>query len=213
MAVVWVKFSAKINAQKVSTGSLVSCPVCGEDRIQRWGKTNNSNPDSNQCLAITRFRCASCGHTFFDPIKYNLKQTHLDTIQSIAGLLWIMGFSIRQVEELFQRLGVGMSRSSIWRAVKRMGMLQAVSRMNDQPYKIDPSYVPGISEKLGVVVGLKLADGPQVVLGVLPIDDPKAVQTYLAGYLSAAKVEIEISGEKAVQSHEIFRGSCPYIVG
>jgi len=213
MPVVWVRFSAKIDAKKFRTGSLLNCPVCGGDRLQRWGKIEHSMLNNGHNIHISRFRCADCGHTFSDPVKQNLKQTYQDTIHAVAGMIWCMGFSLREIEALFQKLDLLVSRSSIWRSGKKMVMKLDYPGREGQRLEIDPLYIPGISEKLGVIVGLELTDGRQVVLGALPEHNPQTVRCYLEDLLFAAEVEIFIRGEKAIQSPEFVQGVCPFVVG
>jgi transposase-like protein len=211
--VVWVKFSAKIKVKNIQTASLAACPLCGEERIQRWGKVELAGSDNENSLRVSRFRCAHCGHTFSDPVKQNLKQTYLETIQAVAGMIWNLGFSLREIEFFFQRLGLSVSRSSIWRHGKRMGLKLDYPNRQDPHLVIDPFYIPGVSEKLGVVVGLVLADGRRVVLGTLPECNPRIVKCYLEDLLVNADVEIEIKGDRAVKSSETARSSCPFVIG
>ena len=212
MPVVWVRFSAKIDVKKFQTGSLVECPVCGGDRLQRWGKIEHSMLNNGHNIRISRFRCADCGHTFSDPVKHNLKQAYQDTIQAVAGMIWCLGFSLREIEGLFQKLDLVVSRSSIWRSGKKMVMKLDYPGMEGQRLEIDPLYIPGISEKLGVIVGLELTDGRQVVLGAFPEHNPQIVRRSLEDLLFAADVEIVIRSEKAIQSSEIVQGVCPFLI-
>ena len=213
MPVVWVKFSAKINTRNFRTGYLSSCPVCGGTRLQRWGKIEQVKLNNGKIMSISRFRCFDCGHTYFDPNKKNVRQTYLDTIHAITGMIWFLGFSLREIETLFQRLDLEMSRSSIWRYGKRAARRLDSDDGKDQRFEIDPLYIPGVSEKLGVIVGLELSDGRQVVLGTLPECNPKIVKEYLEDLLTEAEVEIVIRGEKAIQSPEFVRENCPLVLG
>jgi transposase-like protein len=211
--VVWVKFSAKMDARNIKTASLAFCPICGGERVQRWGKIEQNNPDEENHLRITRFRCANCGRTFSDPAKQNYKQAYLDTVQAVAGMIWTLGFSLREIETLFQTLEMYVSRSSIWRYGKRMALKLDCPDLQTRQIKIDPLYIPGVSEKLGVVVGLELCDGRQVVLGAMPEHNPKIVKRYLEDLLSDAQVEVNVKGEMAVKSSEFSQVPCPFVVG
>jgi transposase-like protein len=211
--VVWVKFSEKIKVKNIKTASLAACPLCGGDRIQRWGKVALAGSNSGNRLRVTRFRCANCGHTFSDPVKQNLKKTYDQTIQAVAGMLWNFGYSLREIEIFFQRLGISVSRSSIWRYGSRMGLKLDYPNQQDLHLEIDPFYITGVSETLGVVVGLELSDGRRVVLGTLPECNPRIVTRYLECLLINADVEIEVKGERAVKSSETARNSCPFVIG
>ena len=213
MPVVWVRFSARIDAKKLRTGSLLECPVCGGDRLQRWGKLEHRKPHNENNIRISRFHCADCGHTFSDPVKQNVKQSYQDTIQAIAGMIWCLGFSLREIEALFQKLDLVVSRSSIWRCGKKMILKVDYPGREGKRLIIDPLYVPGISEKFGVIVGLELTDGRQVVLGAFPEYNPKTVSLYLEDLLSEADVEIIVRGEKAIQSTEFVQEVCPLVIG
>jgi transposase-like protein len=211
--VVWVKFSAIIKVKNIQTASLAVCPLCGGDRVQRWGKSELAGSSSGNGLRVSRFRCANCGHTFSDPVKQNLKKTHLETVQAIAGMIWNLGFSLREIEIFFQRLGLSVSRSSIWRYGKQMGLKVEYPNRQDPHIEIDPFYIPGVSETFGVVVGLELSDGRRVVLGTLPECNPRIVKRYLEDLLVNADVEIEIKGERAVKVSDTSRNSCPFVIG
>ena len=211
--VVWVKFSEKIKFKNIQTGSLAVCPLCGGERLQRWGKAEVAGSNLGNNMRVSRFRCADCGHTFFDPIKQNLKKSYLETVQAVAGMIWNLGFSLREIEIFFQRLGLNLSRSSIWRYGKRMSMKVEYPNRQDPHIEIDPFYITGVSETLGVVVGLELSDGRRVVLGTLPECNPRIVKRYLEDLLVNADVEIKIKGERAVESNEPTSNSCPFVIG
>jgi hypothetical protein len=213
MPVVWVKFSAEIDFRNFTTGYLSSCPVCGGARLQRWGKIEQVRLNNGNMVRISRFRCFDCGHTYSDPVKTNVRQSYLDTIQAIAGMIWFLGFSLREVEALFQRLDLEVSRSSIWRYGKSMAKRLDCGDRKDQRFEIDALYIPGVSEKLGVIVGLELSDGRQVVLGALPECNPIVVKGYLEDLLSDAEVEIVISGGKAIQAPGFVQENCPLVIG
>lgn len=211
--VVWVKFSAKIDPKKISTAPFSVCPMCGEERIQRWGKVEQTRPDNGDILLISRFRCAICGHTFSDPAKQNLKKNYLETVQVIAGMIWALGISLREIEDLFQKLDLSVSRSSIWRYGKRTVMKFGYPGLQAGRFLIDPIYIAGISEKMGVVIGLELTDGRQVVLGTLSEHNPKIVKRYLEELIYNTEIEIEVKGEKAISSSDFIKGLCPFLVG
>jgi transposase-like protein len=211
--VVWVKFSEKIKVKNIKTASLVACPSCGADRIQRWGKVELAGSNSGKGLRVSRFRCANCGHTFSDPIKQNLKKAYFQTIQAVAGMLWNLGFSLREIEIFFQQLGISVSRSSIWRYGKRMGLKADYPNQQELQLEIDPFYISGVSETLGVVVGLELSEGRRVVLGTLPECNPRIVRRYLEDLLVNTDVEIKIKGERVMNISEPVRNSCPFVIG
>jgi hypothetical protein len=210
--VVWVKFSAKIKGKSIQTGSLAVCPLCGGQRIQRWGKVELAESNNGDSLRVSRFRCANCRHTFSDPVKHNFKKNYLETVQAVAGMIWNLGFSLREIEIFFQQLGLRMSRSSIWRYGKRMSLKVDDLYRQDLLTEIDPFYIKGVSETLGVVVGLDLSDGRRVVLGTLPECNPRIVKCYLEDLLVNADVEIKIKGERAVESDETASSSCPFLI-
>lgn len=213
MPVVWVKFSAEIDFRNFTTGYLASCPVCGGVRLQRWGKIEQVRLNNGNMIRISRFRCFDCGHTYSDPVKTNVRQSYLDTIQAIAGMIWFLGFSLREVETLFQRLDLEVSRSSIWRYGKSLARRLDCHDRENKRFEIDPVYIPGVSEKLGVIVGLELSDGRQVVLGALPECNPIVVKEYLEDLLIDAEVEIVIRGEKAIQAPDFVQEQCPFVIG
>lgn len=212
MSVVWVKFASQLNPKEFKTGSLQSCPACGGKNLQRWGKTENLNPEKGDVLTISRFRCMDCGRTFSDPNKQILKQSYYGTIQSIAGMIWVLGISLRDIETLFQQLAMDISRSSIWRTGKDMLCRLECAEKKSERHVIDTIYVPGVSEKLGVVVGLELSDGRQVILGTLPELYPGVVKTCLEVLLANANIEIEISRGTAVHRTEHTQEYCPLVV-
>jgi transposase-like protein len=212
MPVVWVKFSSKIDPKNVSTGKLSECPQCGGNQLQRWGKIDNLETNNGESLRISRFRCADCGRTFSDPVKLNYKIAYQETLLSVAGMIWVLGFSLREIEALFRDLGVDISRSSIWRCGKKMVTKLNCPETKGQRLEIDPLYISGISEQLGVVIGLEISDGRQVVLGALPEPNPRIVMHCLKDLLGDSLVELEIRSDTAVRNTELTHELCPFVL-
>ena len=90
------------------------CPYCGSDLFQRWGEVTKSIKDKDvDNISFYRYRCEMCNRTFrhypggIDRSYYSLGTKHL------AALIWALGFSYRDIVNLFQEYEITLSRSTV----------------------------------------------------------------------------------------------------
>ena len=155
-------------------------------------------------LILYGYRCMDCERTFRHYPEGVDRSDQSARIRQIAGLAWTMGLSTRDVVEAFNRLGVHISRMSVWREGQNVA---ANFRLDgeDQPcsdgnydfqqtrkYAVDRKYIHRISNKFGVVVAMEAGSGKRVVLGTLDEFNPWKVKTWMESLVCGVEVEISI---------------------
>ena len=185
MPFIWIQI-LDVDTEHASNQEDINCPICGSSQLHGWGKV------TRRAGEIQRYRCVDCGHTFRDPSSTPEKIDLRATIQQVAGAAWVLGISTRKIEELFAGVGEKLSRSLIWRTGKGMLHKLQCAEHKDQRHTIDSVYIPGISEDMGVVVGVVFPTQSRVILGTLAETDPRQVKTCLEDLLSEASVHIDI---------------------
>src|SRR4030043_1821440 len=98
-----------------------ACPLCGSKIVLRWGQVHRTihDPESIQ-LVIFRYYCESCKHTFRSYPKGIDRSAFSVRIRRLAGLMWLMDLSCRDIEDIFQKLGVNINRMMVWREGQRL---------------------------------------------------------------------------------------------
>lgn len=174
------------------------CPYCGSQILQRWGRVAKTVRDKEEDITeILRYRCGDCERTFrFYPEGIDRSEQTL-RIRQLAALAWAMGLSVRDVVEVFDELGVNLSRMTVWREGKEMAeRLRSDGKTASlmKRYTIDPVYLHNVSSKLGVVIAIDLGGGKSVVLGTLDEHDPRLVKAWLEVLVSDLNIEVSVLG-------------------
>ena len=181
----------------IPTGRPEKCPHCGSQILQSWGQSPRNLQDIQHTSAeVHRFRCSECGRTFrhYPPgVDRGIQSLRL---RKMAALTWVMGLSSRVIVELFQELGVELSRMTIWRDGRELAKQLAEQNVavSIKKYTLDPIYLPGVSSHLGVVVVLDTGQGKRFVLGTLDEFNPRHVKTWLDQLTQGTDFNVYISG-------------------
>jgi hypothetical protein len=171
----------KANREEDSSRPL-NCPECGSGLLQGWGSGAKIVKGNESAITqIHRYRCNSCHHTF----RYypsGLDRTHLSpAVRRLAAIAWTLGMSSRDVAAFFTRFGIQLSHSTVWRdghtLIAQRGAHEASSPLNR--FNLDDRFLPGISNRLGVVIALDLGAGRVSVLGTVDEYNPRKVTTRL----------------------------------
>lgn len=169
------------------------CPYCESDLFQRWGEVTKPIRDKDgQNVSIYRYRCEKCKKTFRDyPTGIDRSNYSLGTKQ-LAALIWALGYSYRDIVDLFRKYEITLSRSTVWREGQALAAkLQGRKIYNyRKTYTIDQNYVHQVSSNLGVVVAVDIGDGQYEILGTLDEDNPHSVQSWLKPLIQNAEIEI-----------------------
>ena len=165
------------------------CPRCGSVNVRIWGQSVRRVQDAQTKQVQTlRYACDRCNHTF------RIYPRGVD--RSLAGLIWLMDLSCRDVEDVFSELGVKLNRMTIWReGVKLVDQLNQQNLLNQQRrISIDKEGDLIRRPTGGVVLALSLSPGKYSVLGTLNTHDPQAVINWLQPIVKGLDIAVAIFG-------------------
>jgi len=171
------------------------CLYCGSAVLQSWGQVSRKVQDTQPRRAeLGRYRCGECGRTFRYYPKGVDRSAQSDRIRSLAALTWALGMSTREVVNVFQKLGVPLSRMSVWRDGQELLNRMIASKDHEylRRYTIDRHYIKNVSKKLGVILAVDLGMGKSAILGTLDEFSPKAVKTWLEPMVGDIDIEISL---------------------
>jgi len=167
---------------KQNHGRPGGCPHCGSPILQRWGKVPKPVKEKAETTAnIFRYRCKTCCRTFRDYPKGIDRSDYTPGIRKLAALLWTFGLSYRNVIKIFGRIGIPLSRSTVWREGQELAsqLNQKKLPSQTQRFTLDQNYIHRISSKFGVVVAIDLGDGKRTIIGTLNEHNPAIVTSWL----------------------------------
>jgi len=183
------------------------CPYCGSHILQGWGRVTKSIKGRTDVLAIIyRYRCADCTKTFRHyPVGIG-RSSHTRSIRKLAALLFFLGLSFRNIEEIFQDFEIDLSYSAVWREVQKIyNQLNSKKIIrNLRKFTIDNDYIHNLSLKKGVVVALDLGSENYQVLGRLNEHNPSSVIFWLTPLVKDADIDTI-----QVDTGEFDRMQCP----
>ncbi|HSO27580.1 MAG TPA: hypothetical protein VLS48_05885 [Anaerolineales bacterium] len=178
------------------------CPYCSSPLLQRWGPVKRSYRDAqHEALTIFRYRCTNCERTFrYNPQSASrINRSH--RVRRLAALMTAMGLSTRQVAKVFAKLGLSISRTSIWRDARELiadyceeGKIDLLQR-----YMLDSEYQGAVSHLLGVVLVLRMGTNQHVIAGTLNEHNPHCVQAWLLTLLEGLEIEVKLLETKFLQ--------------
>jgi len=171
------------------------CPQCGSQLLQSWGKSERQiNDVSREPTEVYRYRCCDCGHTFRHYPEGISRAVQSLRLRQLAALAWAVGLSSREVVETFEKLGVSLSRMTVWREgqalaeqLQKKDLAEALRK-----YSISVEYIHGVSTKLGVVIAVDMGEEKRVALGTLDEYNPRQVQAWLEGLAKESGVEVSL---------------------
>jgi transposase-like protein len=124
-------------------------------------------------------------------------------LRCLAALAWSMGLSLRGVGKIFSFFGegLGMGRSSVWRAVQEKGE-ELRRRAKAQQHKhrvrvlgVDGAWIRLNGETTGVMVAVDMGNGQMVSMEVIDEHDPQAVCRWLKPLVSEFGVEVIVTDD------------------
>lgn len=179
MPIVVIRFPM---VENTPNGRSRECPYCGSGIIQSWGQMTKTVRDSQaQEITVYRYRCCKCGRTFraypegVDRSVFSQRMLHL------AALTFAMGLSVREVTEVFENLGIPLSRMTIYRAGNEMAerLDPGGKRKYQQIYLMEKTQTQRDRLRGGVRLIIDMSQGKYIVLGILDEYNPKTVQSWL----------------------------------
>ena len=169
------------------------CPYCGSDLFQRWGEVTKPVRDGQALnLTIFRYRCESCHRTFRSYPQGVDRSDYSQATRQLAALIWALGYSYRDVVNLFNELGINLSRSTVWREGQALATRLEGMEFQTQRgmFTIDQQYIHRISSNFGVVVAIDLGNRRYAILGTLNEHNPRSVQAWLKPLVQDTDVQI-----------------------
>lgn len=192
MPFVWININEIKFDGLGKAGTELTCPKCGSSHLRDCrGALRRGGYGQRYC-------CTLCAHTFPDPRTTPEWSCLEATLQQVAGAAWVLGLNTRKIEALCTQLGQTVSRTRIWRTGK--ALVDKLRETNQDGWRpqIDPIYLPGVSEALGVVIGIAFPTRRKVILGTLPEPDPHQVQTCLEVLLEGTAVQVVIENSSKI---------------
>lgn len=171
----------------------VTCPICGGRSVRRWGSDTRNIYDTRPINAVVfRFFCVDCNRTFrYYPQGIDRSQLTL-RIRRLAALLWLMDVSTRDVEEIFDSLGVSINRMTVWREGQKLieeltqhKLLTPESRYTIERLSSEDDLVTD-----GLSFSICLDSTVIAMLGYVRADDPATVIAWLKAILAGQEIEI-----------------------
>lgn len=173
------------------------CPYCGSVNVRIWGQSVRRVQDAQTKQVQTlRYACERCSHTFRIYPRGVDRALHSVRIRRLAALIWLMDLSCRDVEDVFNELGVKLNRMTIWReGVKLVDQLNQQNLLN-QTRRISIDKEGDLTHRPsgGVVLVLSLSPGKYSVLGTLNTHDPRAVINWLQPIFKGLDIAVTIFG-------------------
>ena len=143
------------------------CPYCSSPVLQSWGRVSRNLEDSQAVQAsLRRYHCKSCKRTFRVYPEGVGRSSYTERLRKLVALACLMGLSCREVVEIFAEMGVALSRMAVWRFAQDLNQTQeaATGVKTIKKYSIDTLFIPSVSNRLGVVVAVRVRDGRPVIL-------------------------------------------------
>jgi len=113
----------------------------------------------------------------------------------MAALAWVMGLSSRDVVEVFDELGIDLSRMTVWREGRELA--RQLEERDEQgvirKYALDRVYLPGVSARFGVVVVFDAGTGKRAILGTLDEFNPRPVKTWLERLVQDTNFQVTVA--------------------
>ncbi len=201
MAIVVVRFPHVASAP---SGKSRQCPHCGSAILQNWGQTSRPVRDADMReITIYRFRCCNCGRTFRLYPDGADRSTISQRMLNLAALTFAIGLSVKEVGDLFDNLGVTLSRMTIYRAghqmVDRLGY--SGGRKYQEVYLMEKTHTQRDKLRGGVRLIMDVGRGKYVVLGILDEYNPHTVQNWLQPVCHDIGAEVYVLDTGKLQQH------------
>ena len=173
------------------------CPYCASQILQSWGQAPKNLQDIHQTYAeVHRYRCSDCGRTFRHYPQGVDRSVQSLRLRQMAALAWVIGLSSRDVVEIFQQVGIELSRMTVWREGRQLArqLQERDAQTLVKKYTLDRVYLPGVSSRFGVVIVLDPGSGKKVVLGTLDEFNPRHVKSWLEGLTQDLDFHVNVVG-------------------
>lgn len=191
MPVVWVRLP---DVETDKNGRPKRCPYCQSSLLQRWGPGNHSpNTDPGAKPASYRYRCSQCERTFRHYPDPAGQKSFDNRVREVAGMIWALGVSTREVVDLLSSTGIRLSRMTVWREGQTVqDRLENGRARGLRRFSIDRHYIHRVSSRLGVVAAVDFGRKRTIVLGTLDETNPQVVKAWMDELISDVEIEIDV---------------------
>jgi len=119
-------------------------------------------------------------------------------IRRLAGLIWLLNLSIRDVANVFREQGVQLNRMTIWREGMKLTEELNKSNLLNPNNKISLEREGNIerNHRNGVVLLLNLGQARYSLLGTLNCQNPKTAVNWLTPLLRDLDVQVDLLDTK-----------------
>jgi len=153
-------------------------------------------------VSAWRYQCAKCGCTFrVYPKGVNKKQTSM-RVQGMAVMLYILGLSYGAVELVLVSLGVGIEKTSVYRAVqsaaeKVPGMKQKnlLSGYKTKAVGADVTSVRCNRKWVKIGISVDAVNGMVLSIDKLPGEDAEQLKDWLEPVLDAVDADVLVTDD------------------
>jgi transposase-like protein len=180
------------------------CPRCGSYILHQWGQVDKSINDGSEVITVKRFRCTDCGSTFrYYPDGYD-QSKYSHSVRRLAAITWLLGLSYREAADLFERAGIEISHTTIWREGRKLAKkLDKHIDHVEQVYSLDKKYIHKLSVKFGVVVAIDFGDESLKILGTVDEFNPRPVLKSLQSLVADTDIRLVQLGTSALNMVEV----------
>jgi DNA-directed RNA polymerase subunit RPC12/RpoP len=184
------------------------CPYCDSQVLQRWGRVSKALIDKDgQVTGGYRYRCCECQRTFRGYPAEVDRSNQSKRIRRLAAIAIALGMSSREAADLFAKLGIQLSHTTIWRDGRELRAEFNGHTNKLRRYTLDTKYIHRISNKLGVVIVLELWQGEYRVLGTVDEHNPRTVKSWLESMVADFNIEVSLHGTGVLHEQNLNR--CP----
>ena len=153
-------------------------------------------------VSAWRYQCAKCGYTF-RVYPEGVNNQHISMrVLGMAVMLYILGLSYGAVELVLDSLGVGIGKSSVYRAVqfaaeKVPGMQQKnlLTGSKTKAVGADITSVRCNGQWLPIGISVDAVNGMVLSIDVLPGEDAEQLQAWLEPILDAVDADVLVSDD------------------
>ncbi len=181
------------------------CPIagCKGKHFYPRQKVNKNVVDAkHKQVEVWRYQCGKCGHTFRVYPRGVGKQHISQRVSGLAVMLYLLGLSYGAVALVLESLGIGIGKTSIYRAVQAVadkvpGMKQArlLEGYRTGALGADVTSVRCKGKWLPLGISVDAIQGLTLSIDSLPGEEAEQLKTWLEPILEAVDADVLVSDD------------------
>jgi transposase-like protein len=181
------------------------CPrkgCCGQRFYPRQSVSKRVVDGKHTVVTAWRYECANCGCTFRVYPRGVSKKQISKRVNGMAVMLYVLGLSYGAVEIVLESLGVGIGKSSVYRAVqsaaeKVPGMKQGsiLAGYRTKAVGADVTSVRCNGEWVPLGISVDAVNGMVLSIDQLPGEDAEQLKAWLEPILDAVDADVLVSDD------------------